>query len=157
MLSAMATSVTVNPEYTARRNAAHEATMADIYAEIDAMTQRHEANMAWIQNSAQAHQQRMQSIWDAGDASMSNFYSRMESMDNTQQSFLNYINEENTVAPLGSGPDAETTWQVDSGYDRYWVNPDTGAYVGGDINFDDSEIRELGLNPSDYTEVTTIR
>lgn len=88
---------------------------------------------------------------------MATFYDRMDSMDNTQQSFLNYIKEENTVAPLGSGPDAGTTWQVDSGYDRYWVNPDAGEYLGDDVNFGDSQVHELGLNPGDYQEVTVVR
>jgi hypothetical protein len=157
MLAAMASSVQVTEEYTAQKQAQHAAAMADIQAEIAAMTARHQANMAWIQRSAQAHQQRMESIWAANDASMASFYDRMDSMDRVQQGFLNYINEENTVAPLGSGPDAPITWQVDSGYDRYWVNPDTGAYVGGDINFGDSQLRELGLNPNDYQEVTVIR
>lgn len=157
MLEAMSASVTTNPDYTARQQAQHEANMADIQAEIQAMTARHQANMAWIQRSAQAHQQRMQSIWAANDASMANFYDRMDSMDRVQQGFINYINEENTVAPMGSGPDASTTWQVDAGYDRYWVNPDTGEYLGGDVNFGESQIRELGLNPGDYSEVTVIR
>ena len=92
---------------------------------------------------------------------MQNYYSRMDSMDRTQQGFLNYINEENTVAPLGTptgaGSVGAPTWQVDSGYDRYWVNPATGAYVGGDVNFGESQLRELGLNPGDYEEVTVIR
>ena len=155
MLAAMAGSQRTNPEFTARLQAEHEATMAGIQAEIQAMTARHEANMAWIQQSAQRHQQRMNAIWAQGDASMQNYYARMDSMDNTQQSFLNYINEENTVAPIGGG--TGTTWQVDSGYDRYWMNPDTGGYVGGDINFGESQLRELGLNPGDYEEVTVIR
>ncbi len=151
----MAGSQRTNPEFTARLQAEHEATMAGIQAEIQAMTARHEANMAWIQQSAQRHQQRMNAIWAQGDASMQNYYARMDSMDNTQQSFLNYINEENTVAPLSGG--SGTTWQVDSGYDRYWVNPTSGGYVGGDINFGESQLRELGLNPGDYEEVTVIR
>lgn len=157
MLSAMAGSQRTNPEYTARMQREHEATMAGIQAEIEAMTARHQANMAWIQQSAQRHQQRMNAIWAQGDASMQSYYNRMDSMDRTQQSFLNYINEENTVAPIGGGSTGGTTWQVDSGYDRYWVNPTDGSYVGGDVNFGDSQLRELGLNPNDYEEVTVIR
>ena len=94
----------------------------------------------------------MEAIWAAGDASMAAYYERMDAMDYTQMQFLNYINEENTVA-TSSGQN----FQVDNSYDRYWLNPSTGAYVGGDINFGDSQLRELGLNPSDYEEVQVVR
>ena len=161
MLSAMSSSRIDNPEYQERLRQEEAAQMARIQAEIEAMTARAQASLAWIQQSAQRHQQRMNAIWAQGDASMQNYYSRMDSMDRTQQGFLNYINEENTVAPLGTpsgaGSAGAPTWQVDSGYDRYWVDPSTGNYLGGDINFGDSQIRELGFNPSDYEEVTVIR
>ena len=48
-------------------------------------------------------------------------------------------------------------YQVDNSYDRYWMNTSTGTYVGGDINFDDADLRELGLDPNAYTEVQVIR
>jgi hypothetical protein len=34
---------------------------------------------------------------------------------------------------------------------------DDGTYLGGDINFDDQDLLALGLNPSDYQEVTIQR
>ena len=152
MLSAMANSKQTTQEFLDRSAANHAQIMEDIRLATEAMTQQHYANMAAIQASAQRHQSRMEAIWAQGDASMQSYYNRMESMDNTQQSFLNYINDEHTVAsPSGQ------TWQVDDGYDRYWVNQNDGSYVGGDINFDDTTLLELGLNPSDYQEVTVIR
>jgi hypothetical protein len=29
--------------------------------------------------------------------------------------------------------------------------------VGGDINFGDAQLRQLGLNPSDYEQVTVVK
>jgi hypothetical protein len=151
MLFAMSSSKTTNPDYIALQNANNANIRADIQAGIEEMNQRHNANMAWIQQSAQRHQARMEAIWAAGDASMQSYYDRMESMDNTHGAFINYINDEHTVAsPTGQ------TWQVDDGYDRYWMKDD-GTYLGGDINFDDQDLLALGLNPSDYQEVTIQR
>jgi hypothetical protein len=150
MLSAMARSKQNDPNWTARR----DQVWADQRAQSEAFTQQlianHNANMAWIQNSAAAHQSRMQSIWASNDASMQSYYDRMDAMDSNQRSFLNYINEENTVA----GPTGQT-WQVATGQTNYYVNPTNGQYVAGDINFDESDLREMGLNPNDY-ELTQI-
>ena len=148
MLRQMTHSKVTNPAWTQRANQRHQATMAEIQARTEAMTQQHYANMAWIQGSAQRHQARMEAIWAAGDASVRSFQDRMASSDNTHRQFLNYVNDEHTV--VGSGGQ---TWQVDDGYDTYYMNPSTGTYVGGDINFDDQELLALGLNPSDYEKV----
>jgi len=50
-----------------------------------------------------------------------------------------------------------TKHQVDDSYQRYWMDPTTGQYYGGDINFGESQLRELGLNPRDFEEVQIIR
>jgi hypothetical protein len=135
-----------NPEWTAKQNALHEQRMAEIRAFGERMTAQHHQNMSAIQASAQRHQQRMQAIWAAGDASTRAYYERSAASDAQHQGFLNYINEENTVSAGGQ------TFQVDNSYQRYWVNPSTGQYLGGDINFDDRSIRAMGLNPDDYQE-----
>ncbi|QXC60806.1 hypothetical protein KSP35_21185 [Aquihabitans sp. G128] len=152
MLAAMTQTEQTNPEWTAQQNARHQQVLAQIDANTAAMTSQHQANMAAIQSSAQRHQERMAAIESANDASVAGFYDRMEAGDATQRGFLNYINDENTVA-TSSG----TTYQVDNSYDRYWLNPTTGEYAGGDINFGDAQLRELGLNPSDYEEVKIVR
>jgi hypothetical protein len=138
-------------EFIDSQNQRHEATMAMIAQRTEEMTRQHQANMAWIQDSANAHQQRMESIWAANDASIAGYYDRMASGDVAQRSFLNYINEESTVQS-SSGQ----KFQVDSSYDRYWVNPSTGEYAGGDVNFGESQLRELGLDPSAYEEMPTV-
>ncbi len=151
MTRTMAKSKKTNPEWTARQAAQHQQRMAEMQAFSDRMTAQHNRNMAWIQASAESHQRRMESMWAASDASVKSFFERSAASDLQQQRFLNYINDENTVSDS-----AGKTWQVATGYDRYFVNKETGKYLGGDINFDSEAIRRMGLNPDDYTE-TKIR
>lgn len=152
MLVAMSRSKQTNPEFTARFQANTQNNLAQIQAFGEQMTRQHNANMAWIQQSAAAHQSRMQAIWAQGDASMQSYYDRMDSMDHTQRYFLNYINEEETVSGGETG-----TRQVATGATNYWVNKYDGTYVGGDINFGDTQLRQMGLNPSDYEQVTVVK
>ncbi len=152
MLIALSGSVKITPEYAARSQANHEQAMAQLKAFGEELTRQHNANMAWIQQSAAAHQSRMEAIWAQGDASMQNYYDRMDSMDHTQRDFLNYINEEETVSGGATG-----TRQVATGATNYWVNKYDGTYVGGDINFGDAQLRAMGLNPSDYEQVTVVK
>lgn len=148
MAEAMSNTHKMNPAWQARQQERHQQAMAEIQRKTQQMTDRHNANMAWIQDSAQRHQQRMQSIWSANDAHNQAFERRMNSMDTTQRSFLNYINDENTVvSPSGK------TYQVDNSYQRYFVHKTNRTYVGGDIRMDIDHLRQLGLNPDDYEEV----
>ena len=94
----------------------------------------------------------MQGIWAANDASMNNYYQRMEAMDSNQRSFLNFIQGENTVRN-----DAGQVFQVAQGADVYYVNPGTGATVGGNVNFSEQDLIAMGLNPSDWTLTEVIR
>ncbi|MBX3309899.1 MAG: hypothetical protein KF739_05620 [Cryobacterium sp.] len=152
MLVAMSKSKQSNPEFMARFQANTQNNLAQIQAFGEEMTRQHNANMAWIQQSAAAHQSRMEAIWAQGDASMQSYYDRMDSMDHTQRDFLNYINEEETVTGGSTG-----TRQVATGASRYYVNKYDGTYVGGDINFGDAQLRQLGLNPNDYEQVTIVK
>lgn len=152
MLVAMSKSKKSNPEFMARFTANTQNNDAKIRAFGEQFTAQHNRNMAWIQQSAAAHQSRMEAIWAQGDASMQNYYNRMDAMDHTQRDFLNYINEEETVSGGATG-----TRQVATGATNYWVNKYDGTYVGGDINFGDSQLRQLGLNPDDYEQVTVVK
>lgn len=148
MLSRVTSTVITTEDFRQRQQAEFAQQNAQAQAFGEQMTAQHDANMAAIQASADRHQQRMQSIWAAGDASIQSFNERMATGDEIQRGFLNYINdEETTVAPSGQ------TYQVQTGYQRYFVNPADNSYVGGDIDFDEDDIRQLGLNPSDYQEV----
>ncbi|CAN5275265.1 hypothetical protein BH09ACT3_BH09ACT3_14970 [soil metagenome] len=149
MLVAMSNSKKSNPEFMARSNANHEATMEQMRQFSAQMTAQHNANMAQIAASAAAHQNRMQAIWASNDAQIQSYNDRMASGDNIQRNFLNYINEEETVQN-SSGQ----TYQVATGYQNYYVNKNDNSYVGGDINFGDTQLRQLGLNPDDYYETT---
>ncbi|MEZ5182532.1 MAG: hypothetical protein R2702_11770 [Acidimicrobiales bacterium] len=151
MLSAMARSKQTNPDFIALQDQRHQQTMALIAQRTEEMTRQHEANMAWIQDSANAHQQRMASIWAANDASVASFYDRMASSDVSHRSFLNYINDERTVQTTDG-----QRFQVDDSYQRYWVNPTTGEYAGGDVGFGVSQLRDLGLDPGSYQEVEIV-
>ena len=152
MVQAMSNSLQITDDFTVRAQANHDNSMAQIQAFGEELTRQHNANMAWIQQSASAHQSRMEAIWAQGDASMQNYYNRMDSMDHTQRDFLNYINEEETVSGGSTG-----TRQVATGATNYWVNKNDGTYVGGDVNFGDTQLRALGLNPNDYEQVTVVK
>jgi hypothetical protein len=147
MVNAMGRSRVMDQQWQAEQQRKHEAQMAQIAEFGRQMTERHNQNMAWIQRSAAAHQQRMQAIWSANDASVQAFNDRMSAGDVQQQRFLNYINDENTVVtPAGQ------SMQVDNSYQRYYVNRNDNTYVGGDITMDPDKLRSLGLNPDDYVE-----
>lgn len=148
----MMQSIQPQADFQATLQQRHQDTMALIERRTEEMTRRHEANMQWIQDSANAHQQRMQAIWASNDAQIASYYDRMASMDVGHREFLNYVNDERTVQS-SSG----TKHQVDDGYQRYWMNPATGEYAGGDVNFDETQLRELGLDPSAFEEVQIVR
>ena len=142
----------MNPDFQASQQQRHNETMAMIDQRTREMTERHEANMAWIQDSANAHQQRMEGIWASNDAQMASYYDRMASGDVEHRQFLNYINDERTVQNS-----AGVKSQVDDGYQRYWQHTSGSGYLGGDANFDESAISSLGENPSNYEEVQIVK
>lgn len=152
LASEISASRATDPAFAQTLERRHQETMELIRQRTEEMTRRHEANMAWIQDSANAHQQRMQAIWSANDASMASYYDRMASGDVQQRGFLNYINDERTVVD-SSG----TKHQVDNSYSRYWMDPSSGQYYGGDANFGESQLRELGIDPSSVEEVQIVK
>ncbi len=132
----------VNPEWTAKQAAMHEQRMEEI-------RQRGRDGRQRLQDMANSHQARMNAIQAAGDASMKSYYERSAASDVSQRNFLNYINEETTVASADG-----KVHQVATGYQRYFMHKRTGAYVGGDAHTNLDSLRKMGLNPDDYTEVT---
>jgi len=152
MLDALSASQRTSPEWQSRQNQFWQQMQAQSEAFTRQLIDNHNANMAWIRNSAAAHQARMESIWAANDASMNSYYSRMQSMDNNQRSFLNYIQGEHTVQNS-----AGQTFQVVQGPEVYYVNPSTGASVGGNAAFSEQDLIAMGLNPSDWTLTEIIR
>lgn len=141
MLESWARTFKVKPEWTAKQKALHEQRMAEIQRAGQNSRMR-------LQAMADQHQARMNAIRAAGDASMKSYYERSAASDVSHRNFLNYINEENTVASSDG-----KTYQVTTGYQRYFMHKRTGAYVGGDTHMTLDSLRKMGLNPDDYTEV----
>jgi hypothetical protein len=151
-LDAMGKSRKMNAQWKARQAQKHQEAMAQIQQFGKRMTEQHHRNMAWIQQGAQRHQQRMQAIQAQADAGTRAFNDRMASSDAQHRAFLNYINDESTVVSSTG-----QTFQVDSGYQRYFVHKRDRTYVGGDLRMDLDRLRELKLNPDDYEEVKVRR
>lgn len=145
MTQAIASSIEVTPDFTAIQQQRHNQTMAQIDQWTREMTDRHEANMARLHASASAHQERMQAIWASNDAQMTSYDDRMQSSDVSHRQFLNYINEESTVQSTSG-----SKFQVQTGFETYWVNPSTREYVGGDVGLDEQALRNMGYDPSQF-------
>ena len=108
-------------------------------------TRQHQIRMQNRQASFNAHQQRMKGISAAQDANFQSFMNRQfgEGSGSSQQSFLNMINEEETV----QNPLTGESYQVDAGATQYWMDSD-GNYImnddlfytpNGDINLNNRE------------------
>ena len=129
----------------ADRQRQHEYVMAQIAAGTEILKANHAGNMATLNGMAARHQVRMDAIHAAGDASMAAYKARDAASDGNQRGFLNYINDEHTVA----GPSGRT-FQVDNQYDRYYINKSDNSYIGvkGGTTLNDLP----GVNPGDYEE-----
>ncbi len=116
---------------------------------------QHQANMQNQQAAFQAHQRKMQGIWAAEDANHAAFMNRNfgsnNSSDQSQQQFLNMINEEETV----NNPSTGKNYQVNAGSTEYWMDND-GNYIenndlfydpNGDINLNDREWTKAKVQP----------
>jgi len=152
MVQAMSTSLQTTPEWASRQQDFWQGMTARSEAFTQQLIANHHANMEWIRTSSVAHQQKMESIWAANDASMASYYQRMDSLDSSRRSFLNYIQGEHTVRN-SSGQ----SFQVAQGADVYYVNPSTGQSLGGDVRFSEQDLVEMGLDPSDWTLTEIVR
>lgn len=147
-LVAIRNSVKMNPKWQALQQQLHQQRMAEIEAHTQLMMRQHSENMALIQASAERHQQRMQAMWSANDASMASYWQKSAANDLQHQNFINFINDENTVV-TSTGK----TLQVQTGYEKYFWNKHNNSYVGGHGHWDMETLRKMGLNPDDYEEV----
>ncbi len=136
----MRKSIAFSKSWVAQQQARHEARMAQL-------RQDHANQLASWSASNRQHDLRMQAISDAGDASMKKWYDQQAQSDNTQRRFLNYITEENTVVTGGK------TYQVDNSHQRYFINKNTGKYIGTSSTTDLDDLRGMmNTNPDDYQE-----
>ncbi|WP_309716746.1 hypothetical protein [Armatimonas sp.] len=134
----------------ADRQRQHEYIMAQIARNTEQLRVNHQNNMANLNGMAVRHQARMDAIHAAGDASMAAYKARDAASDNNHRGFLNYINEENTVA----GPSGRT-FQVENKYERYYINKNDNSYIGLKGGTTLNELN--GINPGDYEEAKVLR
>lgn len=122
-------------------------------------SEQNKASASWA-----AHYQRMQSRqqqFDAGQAahrekwsainesSMAAYNSANAASDRNQNRFLNYIKGEETVQNSGDGK----RYQVESGYNQYYMNRD-GQYIGtNDPNYDPN--RDPNVNNQNWEQSQT--
>ncbi len=138
-------SIKYNPEWERYRNLLMQ----------ERAQQQHQQNMQNQQSAFEAHQKKMQGIWAAEDANHAAFMNRTfgsnNSSDNSQQQFLNMINEEETVTNPATGKN----YQVEAGSTQYWMDND-GNYIknddlfynpNGDINLNEREWTKAQVQP----------
>jgi hypothetical protein len=126
-----------NPQWTRQQQQLHEQRMAQLRNDY--------ANqMANFNAANQSHQMRMNAIQDAGGANMKKWYDSQAASDKNHRSFMNYITDEHTVVAAGK------TFQVDNSHQRYFVNKNDNTYIGTSNTTSLDDLREMGINPSDY-------
>ncbi len=109
----------------------------------------HQQRMAQRQASFNAHQQKMQGIWAAQDASHASFMNRNfgAGSDASQNNFVNMIHGEETVYNPGDG----NTYQIDSGAKETWMDNDGNYINSNDLFFDPNA--DPNLNNTDWSKV----
>jgi len=108
----------------------------------------HQNRMAQKQASFNAHQQKMQGIWDAQDASHASFMNRNfgSGSSSGQQSFVNMIHGEETVThPNGNN------YQIESGAKQTWMDNDGNYINSNDLFFNPNA--DNSLNNREWTNV----
>lgn len=131
----------VDPQWNAREQQMRQ-------QRFDQLRQDSQNNIAAINTSNQNHQMRMESIQDAGDASMQRWYQSNAQSDKTHRGFINYITGENTVVANNG-----KAFQVDNSHQKYFVNKHNNTYIGTDAHTNLEDLRRRGLNPNDYEPV----
>jgi hypothetical protein len=126
-----------NPQWAQRQQQLHEQRMAQLRSDY--------ANqMARFNAANQSHQMRMNAIQDAGNANMKKWYEGQAASDKSHRNFMNYITDEHTVVAAGQ------SFQVDNSHQRYFVNKNDHTYIGTDSTTSLDDLREMGVDPSDY-------
>lgn len=106
-----------NPQWQQRENMRNQQKMRQ--SQI-AHQQRMQAN----QQRFQAHQNMMQQRYNAADAQHQNWMQNQAIQDQQHDQFIDYIRDQETVT------NGTQTGKVDAGYNNYYVDPNTGNYIG---------------------------
>ncbi|MEM9984928.1 MAG: hypothetical protein AAF804_07510 [Bacteroidota bacterium] len=84
----------------------------------------HRQRMASQQAAFDAHQRMMQDRYAAADAQHQNWMNNQAAQERQHDQFIDMIRDEETVT------NGYQTGKVEAGYNQYYVNPNTGEYVG---------------------------
>ena len=130
-----------NPQQIAAYNAAEQQKSSQSWAQHGARMQQNDQNF-------QQWQAQHKSTTDAVNKNiMDSYNSRMQTNDQIQHGFLNYINDENTVRDNSSGE----RYQVQSGADQYWMNNDQQYIPSNNVLYDPNA--DPNLNNQQWQEV----
>lgn len=116
-LEEVVVSVETNKEWQARENERHQQRMA-------AMQEQTRQIQAQTRASYQAHQQRMADRQAAFDAHNQAWANQQAAQDRSHERFIDAIRGEETVT------NGTRQMKVETGADHYYVNPQTGEYIG---------------------------
>ncbi len=116
-LEQVVVSIETNKEWQARENERHQQRMA-------AMQEQTRQIQAQTRASFQAHQQRMADMQRSFDAHNQAWANQQAAQDRSHERFIDAIREEETVT------NGTQQMKVEAGADHYYVNPQTGEYIG---------------------------
>jgi hypothetical protein len=88
----------------------------------------HQQRMQMRQQAFNAHQQNMQSMSQVQDMQHNSWMNQQNMRDQGHQNYMNYLRDENTIT------NGNYQSQVQSGYNYYWVDPNTNEYIGTQYN-----------------------
>ncbi len=125
----MSDSFKTNPQWREQQNQAFAARMQNqrdqSNAQMQQMTSAHNQRMNDMQNDWNAHQQRMGNLQQSYDSHNNAWQNQQNSLDNQHKRTIDGIREEQLVR----GNNGQYG-KVESGYNNYYVNPNTNQYFG---------------------------
>lgn len=112
-----------NPEWQKQEDLRNQQQMAQQNA-------AHQQRMQQNQRNFEAHQNRMQQRYQAADAQNQAWRDQQAANDRSHERFIDNIRGEETVISGSGGYGGGYTGKVEAGYNNYYVNPNTGEYIG---------------------------
>lgn len=110
----------INPEWQEQENLRNQQKMQE-------QTAAHNQRMQRMQQNFQAHQNRMQQRYNAADQQYQNWRQNQAAQDLQHDRFIDNIRDKETVT------NGSYSGKVDAGYNNYYVDPNTGNYIGTNI------------------------
>ncbi len=108
-----------NPQWQQQENMRNQQQMAQSNA-------NHQQRMNNLKQNFNSHQNMMQQRYSAADAQHQNWQNNQAAQDQQHSQYMDYVRgQENVTNGTQSG-------KVDAGYNNYYVDPNTGQYIGTD-------------------------